>query len=221
MKNYILTLVGLLLLISCGNIDNYDAPEATISGGIYDAKTKGSTAELIPAQEPNGARIRLFQKGANSSVNFYCKMDGSFANTRVFAGDYSVIVEGPFVAQSIDTVETAIPAEKVAIYVEPCLRIKADAKLNGNAATFTYTVSQSDLSEGTCTEYAIMYSTSAYVDINNWSKKETVSVTQAPLGVQHTYTLTGIDTSNSVYVRVAAKSDETSYYNYSKVIKLK
>lgn len=33
--------------------------------------------------------------------------------------------------------------------------------------------------------------------------------------------LKGIDTRNSVFVRVAAKTSETSYYNYSTLLKLK
>ncbi len=42
-----------------------------------------------------------------------------------------------------------------------------------------------------------------------------------PIGQQHHYTMENVDTKGAVFVRVAAKTSETSYYNYSTLLKLK
>jgi hypothetical protein len=220
MKKYIFLLISLLFICSCGEIDNYDEPNAMISGGVFDAKNK---EELIPEQSPNGCRIRLYStdKVSNTPINFYCNMDGTFQNTRIFAGNYKVIAEGPFVNGSVDTVSVKLSQKDITIYAEPCLRINAEAQLSGTTLNVNYTVTQSPLSKGTCTTYYILYSTFEKIDINNRTAYKTVDVSAAPLGEQHAISLDGIDISGHVYARVAARSSETSYYNYSKVIKVK
>lgn len=220
MKTKILLFLCLCLFVACGDIDNYEAPSSTITGGVYDQSNQST---LVPAQSPNGCRVRLYStsKVSNTPVNFYCKYDGTFENTKVFADQYKVVVDGPFVASSIDTVLVSVPATDVKLYAEPCLRIKASATLSGSSITVQYNVTQSSLSTGTCDTYYILYSTFERIDINNFTASESVSVEDAPLGEQHSFVFSGVDTTGHLYARVAARTSETSYYNYSDVIQLK
>jgi len=220
MKTNILLCLCLCLFAACGDIDNYEEPSATLTGGVYD---KSDQTALIPAQSPNGCRIRLYStsKVSTTPVNFYCKADGTFENTKLFADKYKAVADGPFVASSIDTVQVDVPTTNVKLYAEPCLRIAASASLSGNSITVQYTVNQSSLSTGTCDTYYILYSTFERIDINNFTASQSVAVSAAPLGRQHSFTFSGVDTSGRLYARVAARTSETSYYNYSDVIQLK
>ncbi len=76
--------------------DNYEAPNASISGRIVDS----STGKNVPQQSLNGAKIRLYQLGygtlipqpISSSVN----ADGSYVNNFIFNGKYKLFADGPF-----------------------------------------------------------------------------------------------------------------------------
>lgn len=222
MKRLIIALSFVFSLVSCGDIDNYEEPSAIIEGGVYDK----STQELIPAQAPNGAKIRLYEDNSTQPIDFWCNTDGSFTNTRVFAARYSIVPEGPFIVNNSDTIKTVIPTnEKIAFYVEPFLRVKCTATLNGDKADIKYTITKSVAWDGTLNQYAVLYSWTKNVDINNYSSRHQVSVNAADeadlLGKEQTYVIEKIDTSRPVFVRVAARTSGTNFYNYSPVIQLK
>ena len=207
MKKILLSLTACLALLAGCSIDNYDEPDAAISGGIYDSQTQ----ELIPAQAPNGARVQIVQDGYQQPTNFWCKPDGTFQNTRLFAGKYKLTVQ-----QAVN-----IPASDVKVMVEPYLRIKATATLTGNNIEVTYTVNQNSKSEGTVSEVKILCGNTIGLSSTTAKKQGTVSTTDQPLGTQHQVTIENVDTKNAIYVRVAAKTSETPYYNYSTLLKLK
>ena len=217
MKKILLSLTACLALLAGCSIDNYDEPDAAISGGIYDSQTQ----ELIPAEAPNGARVQIVQDGYQQPTNFWCKPDGTFQNTRLFAGKYKLTVQGPFVASTITEQAVNIPASDVKVMVEPYLRIKATATLTGNNIEVTYTVNQNSKSEGTVSEVKILCGNTIGLSSTTAKKQVTVSTTNQPLGTQHQVTIENVDTKNAIYVRVAAKTSETPYYNYSTLLKLK
>jgi PBP1b-binding outer membrane lipoprotein LpoB len=76
--------------------DNYEAPNASISGNIVDA----ATGKNVPQQTLNGAKIRLYQLGYNSlipqPISSSVKADGSYANNFIFNGKYKLFADGPF-----------------------------------------------------------------------------------------------------------------------------
>lgn len=95
-----LILAGLFSLSSCSmfELDNYELPAETLQGEVVDIET----GELVLTdQGSEGIRVRLTELswGDNVSPNpdFFCMPDGTFQNTKLFAGNYNVRLDGPFI----------------------------------------------------------------------------------------------------------------------------
>lgn len=125
-------------LVSCDlfEMDNYESPSETIHGAVVDAETGDS---IRTDQGSEGIRVRLTQldysENASHNPDFYCMMDGSFQNTKVFEGIYNVRVDGlfiPLVRESKDGVPLANETKDVKIKgktevifnVKPFLRVE-------------------------------------------------------------------------------------------------
>lgn len=217
----------IMALVSCSSEDNYSEPTKSITGGVYDLKSKGLDTEvLIPAQSPNGARIRAYEGNSNQSLNFWCKLDGSFSNERVFAADYRVIPEGPFIVLPSDTAFVSVPtAESVKFFVEPFLRIQLKGTLEEqDKVKYEFTISKSDKWPHDLNQYVLLYSTTQYADNNNYVKRIVVNVSSDKqdevLDQMLTNSIEGVQTDKPIYLRVGARTKNTNYYNYSEVIKL-
>lgn len=206
-----------LALCSSCSVDNYDEPDASLSGGIYDAQTQ----ELVPAESPNGARVQIYQGDSEQPTNFWCKPDGSFENTRIFAGKYRITVQGPFVASSVSEQQIDIPASNVKIVVEPYLRITSEATLNGSTLDISYTIKQSKQSAGKVNQVQILYGNTIGLSVTASRKRLTVNTSDQPIGETHHVSIADVDANEPVYVRVAARTSETSYYNYSALQRVK
>ncbi len=88
-----------LLMSSCSlfQLDNYEAPSETLKGRVIDVKTK---KPVLTDQGGEGIRVRLIEtswEGNVTPMDFYCRPDGTFQNTKLFEADYNVCVDGPFV----------------------------------------------------------------------------------------------------------------------------
>ncbi len=95
-KTTIVLGLGLLLIgISCTKVDNYPGPDSAFQGNIIDSVTGKN---LIT--ESQGLNIELKQLSWSDNPDPYyipAKDDGSFQDTRIFSGHYSVIpTQGPF-----------------------------------------------------------------------------------------------------------------------------
>src|SRR5436190_529861 len=81
---------------SCKKVDNYAAPTETLKGSVNDAVTgKG-----IQTEQGSGTRIKLLEISYSSNPTpFYISslQDGSYNNTKLFAGKNVISAEGPFV----------------------------------------------------------------------------------------------------------------------------
>ncbi|UCS94020.1 DUF3823 domain-containing protein [Echinicola marina] len=101
MKNITyLVLSTLIALSSCNlfELDNYDLPAETLKGTVVDKETG---EPILTDQGSEGIRVRLTELswGDNVSPNpdFFCMPDGTFQNTKLFAGTYNVRIDGPFI----------------------------------------------------------------------------------------------------------------------------
>ena len=98
---YITAASAILSLSSCAffELDNYEAPSETLRGRVVDMDGN----PVLTEQASEGIRVRFWdltweaQGHETLPVDFNCKPDGTFQNTKMFPGDYRVTVDGPFV----------------------------------------------------------------------------------------------------------------------------
>ncbi|MCE7056608.1 DUF3823 domain-containing protein [Algoriphagus sp. AGSA1] len=102
MKNILiyLAIVALFSLNSCSmfELDNYDLPDETLIGEVVDVETG---QPILTDQGSEGIRVRLTEVSWGENVvpnpDFFCMPDGTFQNTKLFAGTYNVRIDGPFI----------------------------------------------------------------------------------------------------------------------------
>lgn len=84
---FVLSCIISLLTVSC-EIDNYDGPNATISGKFLDS----TTGELVGTDITNGNSIGVYELGwpTEARQTWNIKNSGEYANNRVFAANYRI-----------------------------------------------------------------------------------------------------------------------------------
>lgn len=118
----ILSLFFFAGLTSC-ETDNYDGPEETFRGAFIDKDTKQPFQTAIGN---TGIRIRMMEYSWSDNpqpYDFNCMMDGTFNNTKIFAGNYGIIPEGAFVPLDEEIMDIKGTVEKT-FEVEPLLRLE-------------------------------------------------------------------------------------------------
>ncbi|HTE27479.1 DUF3823 domain-containing protein [Flavitalea sp.] len=96
--NGILILIAVTGFSSCEK-DNYELPAETLKGRVVDAATG---EPVLTDQGAEGTRIRLRELSwketpVPDNFDFFCMKEGNFQNTKVFAGNYNVRVDGAFI----------------------------------------------------------------------------------------------------------------------------
>ena len=118
---FLLSLICLFIFNSC-ELDNYDGPNSTISGGIYDIET----GELVPQDIIIGAQIEYVEHGFTNPETQYMviKPDGTYNNNLMFANKYTMhLVRGNFVP--INEIEVDVKGDtKLDFTVQPYVRVK-------------------------------------------------------------------------------------------------
>ncbi|MCD7972218.1 MAG: DUF3823 domain-containing protein [Candidatus Azobacteroides sp.] len=125
-----------LLFHSC-ELDNFDGPDATIYGGIYDMETK----ELVRQDIVSGAQIEYVEHGFQNPVTQYqiIKNDGTYRNNLMFSGTYTMQLQrGNFVP--MDPIEVKVQGDtEINFEVIPYIRIKnAKIEKEDNIITATF-----------------------------------------------------------------------------------
>lgn len=126
MKNkniYLLSAAFFFTLFTSCELDNYEAPNATMSGSIFDIETN----ELVRQDIVDGAQIEYIEHGFENPQTQYqiIKNDGTYRNNLMFAATYTMhLRRGNFVP--IDEIEVKIKkGDNVIDYqVMPYIRIK-------------------------------------------------------------------------------------------------
>jgi hypothetical protein len=134
------TILSLTLVWSC-KLDNYDAPDAALSGSIIDLET----GELIQSDIIEGTTIRITEHGYDPVAPQYLRVknDGTYANTLLFSNTYSVRPEVRNFIQ-IDEQEVQIGKDtKLDFYVTPYLRLKdVSFTTEGNTIIASFRIEQ-------------------------------------------------------------------------------
>jgi hypothetical protein len=236
--------IGLFLAVSAGSscsnkYDDAAAPSETVKGTVTDATTG---AGIETDQSESGTRIRMEElKYTNPIPSFlYSRQDGSFINTKVFAGKYRMTAEGPFVPllqtdgtgtvtvdkrQTIDVKGTTT----VDFKVEPFLNVEWVGEPAYNSADKTFTV-QVKITRGTANPAfqqnvsdAFLYvSYVPFVSNSNRIEKFSSQLNNPALNSTVTIKSKGqLDGNRDFYLRVGARiAYGLNYYNYTVVKKI-
>jgi len=136
--NNIIAAVVAFAAVSC-TLDNYDAPDSSLSGRIIDE----GTGELVECDIYNGTVLHYLEEGYSGLQSAEIKCDGTYNIGNMFAGKYKVVpVHRNF--ELIDTVKVDVNGPtKLDFEVKPYIRISNVSILKSGAtkvtATFTVT----------------------------------------------------------------------------------
>ncbi|MEZ2339005.1 DUF3823 domain-containing protein [Mucilaginibacter sp. RCC_168] len=225
---------------SCKKVDNYAAPDVTLKGVVTDAVTGKS----VQTEQGSGTRIKLMEISWSSNPTpFYISsfQDGTYNNTKLFAGKNVISAEGPFVplvqvdnngktivdkSQTVDVKDVTT----VNFSVEPFLRIDwvGDPVVNADGTiTISFKITrgttdpnfQQDISD-----IAVFVNSNKYVGNNNYDNRYTpkLSSSDASTSVGKTLSVTTIGGplpgKREYFIRVGARiSYGLNYYNYTDV----
>ena len=132
--------LSLFLLYSC-ELDNYDFPDAGITGSIIDSETN----ELVQTDIINGTTIKLIEHGYDPVASQYLRVknDGTYANTLLFSNTYTVQPDERNFLQ-IDEQEIEIGKDtKLDFLVTPYIRVKdVEIVKEGNNVIATFRLQQ-------------------------------------------------------------------------------
>ena len=233
---------------SCSKLDNYPAPSNTITGETVDAGTGNTVQTEIGGR---GTRVKLLETSysANPTPYYFQSMqDGTFNNTKIFAGHYKISADGAFVPL-VQTGANAYDKSKeldikggvteVDFNVEPFLRIEwvGDPVLNANGTVsvqFVVTRGTNDPNyQLNITDINLYVNDYPYVGQNansfdpRYSNRVTYSGTNGNnlLGQTLTFTTIGgtLPAKRDWYLRVAARTTYPNLgrpYNYTDIKKI-
>jgi hypothetical protein len=170
--------LAVMTATGCSKMDNYAAPDQTLKGRIIDAGTGKNVPGEASIENGVGARIELkelsWSEGA-TSLFLATMQDGTYNNTKIFAGKYKISADGPFVplvqtgANPVDksqTVDVGGGVTTVDFNVEPFLRVEwaGEPVVNANG---TVTV-QVKVTRGTTNPNYQLNVTDIWLFINNY-----------------------------------------------------
>lgn len=132
--SFILALVMPLMFGSC-KLDTYDLPEETLQGTLTDPD-----GNPLITEQPNGFRIRLYEEGSETPLDFWGRPDGTYRNTKLFKAVYRIEpIEGAFFP--VDPVEKLVSGTvTVDFEVTPYVTVAAQIENVGANLQATYTI---------------------------------------------------------------------------------
>ncbi|MDP4289942.1 MAG: DUF3823 domain-containing protein [Bacteroidota bacterium] len=240
---YYLSLFAIIFTAnSCFKIDDVAAPDKVLTGNVIDS----TTGKPIQTEQGNGIRIKLDELSWSANpipTYFGVKQDGTFSDTKIFAGRYRITpVDGPFVpliqlSSTGDTISNRSKilninaSTKVNFTVEPFLKVEwvSDPVVNPDS---TVTV-QIKFTRGTTnpayqfnvTDAYLFVSENTYVGNNNYDGRYSVQVSysgtagNAQLGQPITIKSKKMPGNRTYYIRVGARTADNvqKRYNYTDI----
>jgi hypothetical protein len=212
------------ILVSCTKIDNYDAPDGTLTGSVID----NVTGKAIITQQPEGFRIKYDEISWSATPiaqYFWGKADGTFNNTKLFAGKYNVTpVEGAFVTpdpQTIDITSGGITTVKFTVTPYISFTGVSIAK-NGTNVTATFTLTKNVVSSTPQSYRVFVAQLTPYVgtfDFNSSVSSGEVAITNSDMGVSKVVTLDKLVAGKKYYIRIGARcSNPSGRYNFTEIV---
>ncbi|MBQ8838303.1 MAG: DUF3823 domain-containing protein [Bacteroidales bacterium] len=210
-----------MMAASC-TLDNYDMPDASLTGRFLDVLT----GEQLQCDIYNGTVLQYVEDGYTEMQTNVVKADGSYSIGQMFAGTYELFpVYTNF--EPVDTVRIEVKgAAEYDFVVEPYIRIKDVSILKSGLTkvTATFTVEQANSDHGVMKVGMFLHKqpiAGAYMALE---AREIVLGGQQIGSKQYTITMdykesTAIREGNTYYVRVGALSDAVNArYNYAPTV---
>jgi hypothetical protein len=239
----VLSFAAIALLTSC-EVDNYDEPDAGLSGVVTDAVTN----KPLITEQPNGYQIRyeeLSWSDKPQQEHFWGKADGTFRNTKMFPGKYLItLVNGPFVQPASQEVELKSNDMATANFTVTPYVSFSDVNIakygSGDSVRVTFTLHK-NVPNSTIDGYRIFatdqtplvginFSETKYSEVHYWeggAEKVTGSnfftLQEADLDKPITATLKGYISGKTYWIRVGARCNESpsGRVNLTEVVELK
>lgn len=225
--NILMLLLIVVLTMSCEKLDNYDDPKERLTGRLTDQMT----GDALITEQPNGFRIKMSEISWSDNPEpeyFWGKADGTFNNTKIFAGTYEITpVEGAFFPVEAQILEIKGTVE-IEFKVIPYLSVSvADIKrINDETIEITYTIARKQIGDKIL-DSRVFISTNPNVGTNILDNdliplKDLKDIPDEEI-LQTTFkeTIKGFVKGKTYYVRVGARTDNANKrYNFTKVIKV-
>ncbi len=220
-KIYYCIILLLFSIVGC-KVDNYEAPNLTLTGRIVDSQTNA----LVESGGANGgAVVKFYQDNSTQPLIFNTLPDGTFTNSKMFGGSYTYVAEGPFKLVSTDPQSIVIDKNaEIEIKVVPNVRVNAEIlEVGTTTAKVKLTFDKLALDQQ-LVQVALIWST--YPNPNNFTfaggaiKQEDVSALNLTSG-ERIITLDNLKPNTHYYVRGSSRTvNPGSYYNYSVTLDL-
>ncbi|WP_316804323.1 DUF3823 domain-containing protein [Pedobacter nototheniae] len=215
----------LVALVSACKKDNYESPDAELSGNIVDA----ATGKNIPQQtNVSGGYLQLFQTdyAKPSAIQTALHPDGSYNRGFMFSGNYKVVPTGPFFY--FDTLNVQVSGStKLDIKVVPYLTVTCEV-LSKTSTSITVRVKVALPAQNTQKIARILAVAAPFntVDVNNYigdrGLTNTEAIDNAVVTItSYDYTIGQLKPSTLYYVRGGGRTINTgNYYNYSPMLEV-
>jgi len=220
MKNILCFLLILLSFNGC-KIDNYAEPDLTVSGRIIDSETN----TLIESGGSNGGAIVKFYQGSSAQALLFKTLpDGSFTNSRVFAGSYRYVAEGPFQIAT-DTPSIVIKASTaIDIKTIPNVRLKASV-VSHTDTTAVIKVEYEKVPAGQkLVRLGVVWSNVIHPNVFTFTGGNIITENVQSLNLttgEREFTISKLKSNTKYYIRASALTNAPgNYYNYSTQIEL-
>ncbi|WP_170252591.1 DUF3823 domain-containing protein [Adhaeribacter aerolatus] len=213
--------LSLFLLASC-EVDNYEAPEVTLTGKIVDAQTN----KLVESGGINaGTVVRLYEGDSQQPLVLNTLPDGTFTNSKFFAGSYSYTAQGPFKLVTSEPQRTTVDQDaEIEIKVIPNVRLEATVEeVSGTTAKIKVKYNKV-ATDQKLVHLAVVWS--KFPNPNNFTfaggaiNQEIVEAQNLTAG-EKIFTITNLTPHTKYYLRSSGRTaNPGNYYNYSTPLEL-
>jgi hypothetical protein len=218
MKNIFYLFLMVMLVASC-ELDNFSAPDVTLSGKVVDNVTN----DMIENGGLNsGTVIMMYEGNSKSAIYSSSFPDGHFVNSRLFAGNYKLVMTGPFKMMQ-DTVSVTLPMSgDLIVKVLPNVRLKATLVSSAGTTATVKVDYEKVISTQVLNKLGVVWSTITNPNVETFfgggSKIDVVTSQNLTQG-SNTYTITGLTAGTKYYIRAVGVSNAAgSYANYSTTV---
>lgn len=209
-----------LLSAGCKKYDNYNPPNAILSGKVvYNGKNLGVRT--------NGTQLELWQDGfqLRTKIPVYIAHDGSFSAS-LFDGKYKLVrlPGSPWMTQANDTLFIEVKGNTTQnIEVMPFFVINNESfKKAASNVEVKFTV-EKPVNNANLKDVQLYFGKNILVDQNNNSAKSSIPLSSVTLGAEVTGTIpipAALQSEEYLFLRIGVLSDQSNEYIYTQVQKL-